>query len=125
MISIILVSSCRDKSVTFCRIDYVIPAHIDINIEDIKSRFTDFKTDPVSSYYAVIVLYSYSSGAETISFSGGDDVTTITAGGKLKALVKVMNGKKILKAEFVEGTGNSKEEMIGSFVKEIKLRLER
>lgn len=125
MISVILISSCRDKPVTFSRIEYVIPAHININIEEIKSRFTDFKTDPVSPYYAVIVFYSYSSGAETISFSGGDDVTTVTAGGRLKALVKVMDGKKILKAEFVEGTGSSKEEMIGSFDKEIKLRLER
>jgi len=118
-----LTSSCRESSVTFNGIEYVIPEHIDIKADDLKSRFSEFKTDPASSIHIVIVLYSYSSGAETISFSGGDDLKTAIAGGRLKALVKVMDGKKIIRAEFVEGYGNSKDDMLVSFVKEIKLRL--
>ena len=118
-----LISSCRESSVAFSRIEYVIPEHIDIKADDLKSRFSEFKTDPASSIYIVIVLYSYSSGAETISFSGGEDLKTAIAGGRLKALVKVMDGKKIIRAEFVEGDGNSKDDMLVSFVKEIKLRL--
>lgn len=119
----ILVSSCRESSVTFNRIEYVIPEHIDIKADDLKNRFSEFKIDPASSIRIVIVLYCYSSGAETFSFSGGEDLKTAIAGGRLKALVKVMEGEKIIRAEFVEGNGNSKDDMLVSFVKEIKLRL--
>jgi hypothetical protein len=123
MFASIFLLSCRDSSVVFNRIEYIIPDHINIKKEDLSSRFAEVKTDSSSSVYVVIVLYSYSSGAETISFSGGNDVTTTTAGGRLKALVKVMDGKKILRAEFVEGVGGSSEEMLSSLLQEIKLKL--
>ncbi len=123
MFTSIFMLSCRETSVALNRIEYIIPSHINIKTEDLSSRFVEVKTDSSSSVYAVIVLYSYSSGAETISFSGGNDVTTTTAGGRLKALVKVMDGKKILKAEFVEGAGGSSEEMLSSFAREIRLKL--
>ncbi|PKL18768.1 MAG: hypothetical protein CVV49_04290 [Spirochaetae bacterium HGW-Spirochaetae-5] len=123
MFTSIFLLSCRESPVAFNRIEYVIPGHINIKIDDLSSRFAEIKTDPESSIYIVIVLYSYSSGAETISFSGGDDMTTVTAGGRLKALVKVMDGKKILRAEFAEGRGNSREDMLSSLLQEIKLRL--
>jgi len=121
--TIIFLLSCRESSVAFNRIEYIIPGHINIKTEDLRSRFSVIKTDSSSSIYIVIVLYSYSSGAETISFSGGNDVTTSTAGGRLKALVKVMDGKKILRAEFVEGAGGSSEEMLSSFAQAIRSKM--
>ncbi len=123
LFSMVFMSSCRDTAVTFSRIEYVIPAHIDIKTAELQSRLTDIKTDSASPYHIVIVLYSYSSGAEKISFAGGDNITTVTAGGRLKALVKVMDGEKILRAEFAEGTGNSMEEMILSLVIGIKSQI--
>jgi len=120
---VIFVFSCRESSLTINRIEYTIPDHIDVKAVELKNRFSEFKTDPSSPVYIVIVLYSYSSGAETISFSGGQDMSTAIAGGRLKALVKVMNAEELIKAEFVEGRGDTKEDMIISFVKEIKLRL--
>lgn len=121
----VLLLSCESPAVSFNRIEYNIPGHIIINEEDMKSAFREIKTDPASSLYIVITLYSYSSGRETISFSGGDDVKTESGKGKLKALVKVMDGKKIVRAEFAEGTGNTVQEMISSLVKDFKVKTGR
>lgn len=125
LILLLLLLSCESPAVSFNRIEYNIPDHIIINEEDIKSAFAEIKTDPASSLYIVITLYSYSSGRETISFSGGDNVKTQSGKGRLKALVKVMNGKKIVKAEFAEGTGSSIQDMISSLVKDFKLKTGR
>lgn len=125
LILLLFLLSCESPAVSFNRIEYNIPDHIIINEEDMKSAFGEVKTDPASSLYIVITLYSYSSGRETISFSGGDDVKTESGKGKLKALVKVMDGKKIVRAEFAEGTGNTVQEMISSLVKDFKLKTGR
>lgn len=125
LILLVFLLSCDSPAVSFNRIEYNIPGHIIINEEDLKSAFGEIKTDPASSLYIVITLYSYSSGRETISFSGGDDVKTESGKGRLKALVKVMDGKKIVRAEFAEGTGNSLQEMILSLVKDFKVKTGR
>lgn len=125
LILLVFLLSCESPAVSFNRIEYNIPGHIVINETDMKSAFAEVKTDPASPLYIVITLYSYSSGRETISFSGGDDVKTESGKGKLKALVKVMNGKKIVRAEFAEGAGNSVQEMILSLVKDFKLKTGR
>ena len=125
LVLLLFLLSCESTAVSFNRIEYNIPDHIIINEEDMKSAFGEVKTDPAGSLYIVITLYSYSSGRETISFSGGDDVKTESGKGKLKALVKVMDGKKIVRAEFAEGTGNSMQEMISSLVKDFKLKTGR
>jgi hypothetical protein len=52
-------------------------------------------------------------------------VKTVTGKGKLKALVKIMNGKKIIRADFVESEGKTKEEMISSLVHNIRLQMGR
>jgi len=122
---IMLILSCNEKNVSFSRIEFKIPDHINININDLNGAVKDIKTDSASNFYIVLVLYSYSSGAETISFSGGNDVKTVNGKGKLKGLVKVTDGKNIIRAEFIEGEGESREEMIASLVKEIKLKLLR
>jgi hypothetical protein len=125
LILLLFLLSCESPAVSFNRIEYNIPEHIIISEDDMKSAFGGIKTDPASSLYIVITLYSYSSGRETISFSGGDDVKTESSKGKLKALVKVMDGKKIVRAEFAEGTGNTVQEMISSLVKDFKVKTGR
>lgn len=123
LLAVLIILSCNDKSLNFSRIEFKIPDYVNIKAEDLKNALGDVKTDPSSGCYLVVVLYSYSSGTETISFSGGDDVKTVNGSGKIKGLVKVMDGKKIIMAEFIESGGNSKEEMISSFVKEVRRKL--
>jgi hypothetical protein len=121
---LLFILSCDSPAVSFNRIEYNIPGHININEDDLKGALSGIETDSASSVYIVVTLYSYSSGSETISFSGGDDVKTVSGKGRIKALLKVMDGKKIIRAEFAEGGGSSKEEMIASLVKEFKLKME-
>ena len=115
--------SCESSAVSFNRIEYKIPPHIIISEEDMKKGLGGIKTDPASPFYIEVTLYSYSSGRETISFSGGDEVKTVNGKGKLKALLKVMDGKKIIRAEFAEGEGGSKEEMLSSLAENFKHKL--
>ncbi len=123
VLALIFGISCSSSPVRFSRIEYKVAEYIKVNPDDLKSALSDIKTDSSSSIHIAVILYSYSSGAETISFSGDNDFKTAMAKGKIKGLVKVMKGKDILKAEFVEGGGTTREEMILALVKDIKLKL--
>jgi len=123
VLALIFGISCSSSPIRFSRIEYKVPEYIKVNPDDLKSALSGVKTDSSSSIHISVILYSYSSGAETISFSGENDFKTARAKGKIKGLVKVMNGKDILKAYFVEGGGSTREEMILALVKDIKLKL--
>jgi hypothetical protein len=125
LLTLIFTISCMEPAVTFSRIEYNIPGHINIRKEELTSAFGEIETDSASRYYIVVTIYSYSTGTERISFSGGNEVKTVSGRGRLKVLLKVMDGKNILRAEFVEAEGNSKEEMLSSLAGEIKLKLQR
>jgi len=120
----ISIMSCRGESIRISRIEYSIPDHIIIKTEDLKTALKDINTDPSGDHYLVLVIYSYSSGKETISYSGIGDLKTTSGKGRLKVLLKFMNDTKIIRAEFIVSEGNSKEEIISSIAKEIKLKLD-
>ena len=119
-LTVIFTVSCSTAPANINRIEYKIPGHIIINSDDLKNSMGDVQTDPLSPLFLTITLYSYSAGAETISFSGTEDVKTENSSGMLKAIVKITDGKKIQQAEFLTGKGNTKDEMILSLAKEIK-----
>ena len=120
---LVFLLSCGSEQIRFSRIEYYIPDNIRISGEPLKKRFNDIETDGSSPVYLVVVLYSYSSGAERISFSEDGSFKTSNAKGRIKALVKVMNGKKIIRAEFIEAAGDNEDELISALAKGIKLRL--
>lgn len=120
---LILILSCRSEPLKFSRIEFFIPEHIRLKEDDLRKSFNTLETDPSSQTYIVIVLYSYSSGTESISFSGDGGFKTVNSKGRLKILVRVMNGKKITRAEFIEAAGDNEQEIISSAAKEIKLKL--
>lgn len=123
IMALLFLISCNSTPVRFSRIEYNIPDNISVKADDLKTVLEEIKIDPSADIYIVLTLYSYSSGAESLSFSGVNDVKTVNSSGKLKVLVKVMDGKKILRAEFIEAIGNNKQEMLLSLVKEIKLKV--
>ncbi len=116
--------SCTDPVASISRIEYRIPSHINLTAGDLNRISGDFKTDPSSAVYIEITLYSYSAGREKISLSGDSEMKTVTSPGRIKALVKVINDKKLLRAEFAEGRGSTKEEMINSLAEDIKRRFQ-
>ena len=116
--------SCSGTVGRYSRIDFVIPPQVNIRPEELKKIWAEEdKTDPSSGIFIVVTVYSYSSGSETVSFSGSGEMQTVRGKGRLKCLVKVMDGKDIIRAEFVEGSGNTKEEMFSSVIREIKSSL--
>jgi hypothetical protein len=82
----------------------------------------DFHLDPASLLYLEITIYSYSTGLESISISDTEDIKNVIEPGKIKGLIKITDGKKILSADFIDATGNSKEEMILSLIDKIRLK---
>lgn len=120
----IFLLSCRGTSAGFSRIEYTVPGHINISKVDLEIAFRTLKTDPSSPYYIEIILYSYSSGAESIAFSGSGDVVSSTKNGRVKGLVRLMNGKKTVKAVFIKGEGKTREEIISSLVNDATVKLD-
>lgn len=122
--TVMLILSCREPA-AFSRIEYRIPSQININIEDLKAAFRSIKTDASGGLFIVVSVYSYSSGSEKISFSGGENIKTVTSDGIIKVLIKVMDDKKIIRAEFAEGRGNNKEELFSNLEKDVRLKLDQ
>ena len=118
-----IILSCVEPVSGYSRVDFVIPEYINIRPDELKKSWGEEKTSPSSSVYIIVTLYSYSSGSETISISGTGEIQTVRGKGIIKYLVKVMNGHELIQAEFFEGSGNSREEIISSLIKQIKQRL--
>ncbi len=121
LFSFLFLFSCREP-VSFSRIEYNIPSHINIKTDELEDAFKEMKLNPSAILYIKVTVYSYSSGSETISFSG-EDVKTIKSGGKIRVLIKVMDNKKVIRAEFAEGAGNSKKELLSTLVKDVQQKL--
>ena len=114
--------SCEDTKVSFSKIICKIPEYINIKEDEIYAKMKDFPLDSASSLYLEITIYSYSTGLESITMSDDGDIKNVTDAGKIKGLIKITDGKKILSADFIDISGNSKEELISSLINKIKLK---
>jgi hypothetical protein len=83
----------------------------------------DFHPDPSSILFLEITIFSYSTGLESMTISDNEDIKNVIESGKIKGLLKIRDGKKILRADFIDANGNSKEEMISSFIDKIRFKL--
>ena len=117
--------SCDDANITFSKITCKIPKYINIDEDEIYAHLKDFHLDPSSLLFLEITIYSYSTGLESITISDNDDIKNVIEPGKIKGLIKITDGKKILSADFIDANGNSKEEMISSLIDKIKFKLSR
>ena len=115
--------SCNDDKPSFSKITCKIPKHINIKEDEIYAHLKDFHLDPSSSLWLEITIYSYSTGLESISISDNEDIKNVVEPGKIKGLIKIADAKKILRADFIEAVGNTKEEMILSFIDKIRSKI--
>ena len=115
--------SCNDDKITFNKIICKIPEYINIKEDEIYSHLKDFHLDPSSSLLLEITIYSYSTGLESISISDNEDIKNVVEPGKIRGLVKVTDANKIVRADFIDASGNSKEEMILSFIDKIRVKI--
>ena len=113
---ILINSACFDKNIRkYCVVAINVPPEIILDRVDLKNFSGALQTDPLSKYTAKITVYSYSSGREVIGFSGSGDLTSGTQPGVLKGLIRILDGDKIVRAEFIEAKGNSSEELVSAF----------
>ncbi|MCL2155742.1 MAG: hypothetical protein FWH53_08770 [Leptospirales bacterium] len=115
--------SCDDAKLSFSKITCKIPEYINIKDDEIYAKIKDFHLDPSSLLFLEITIYSYSTGLESISISDSGDIKNVIEPGKIKSLIKITDGKKVLRADFIDAIGNSKEEMISSLVDKIRVKL--
>jgi len=115
--------SCNDDKPSFSKITCKIPKHINIKEDEIYAQIKDFQLDPSSSLWLEITIYSYSTGLESIIISDNEDIKNVVEPGRIKGLIKITDGKKILRADFIDASGISKEEMILSLIDKIRSKL--
>ena len=115
--------SCEDAKLTFNKITCKIPKHINLEEDEIYAHLNNFPLDTSSSLYLEITIFSYSTGLESIIISDNGDIKNSAESGKIKGLIKVTDGKKILSADFIEVSGKSKEEMILFLIDKIRAKM--
>jgi hypothetical protein len=115
--------SCNEPKITFSKIICKIPNYINIKEDEVYTQLKNFSLDPSSHLHLEITIYSYSTGIESIIISDNEDIKNVLEPGKIKGLIKITDGKKILRADFIDATGNTKEEMILSLIDKIRVKL--
>ncbi|HOP28045.1 MAG TPA: hypothetical protein P5120_06220 [Spirochaetota bacterium] len=116
---IFFIFSCENKKLSYGEINISTAPYIKKDALNLKDFSIDVKPDPGSRYSLNIVIYSYTQGKETISLVKNGEFAVQTGAAELKALVKIMDGKKLMRAEFVEVSGNSNDELVRNLAKSV------
>ncbi len=116
---VFLFISCENKKLNYREVQISTAPHIRSDILNVKDFTIDIKPDPSSRYSLSIVIYSFSQGKETISMKGEGEFVTEAGAAEIKALVKIMDGEKFVKAEFVEVSGSSNDELVRNLAKSV------
>ena len=111
--------SCENKKPGYRELHISTAPYIKADTLNLKNFSIEIEPDPGSMYNLNIVIYSYSQGKETISMEKEGDFVTRTGSAKIKALVKIMDGEKPVRAEFIEVSGNSNDELIRNLAKSV------
>jgi len=115
----VLISSCENKKLNYRELHISTAPYIKADLLKLKGFAVAIEPDPASRYNLDIVIYSYSQGKETISLAKNGEFLTQTGAAELKALVKIMDGEKPVRAEFIEVSGNSNDELIRNLSKSV------
>ncbi len=111
--------SCENKKMSFRDIRISAAPHINIGSLDLMKVSMNIEPDPAGRYSLDVIIYGYSQGKETISMKGDNGYVTETGTARIKALVKITDGEKIVRAEFLEISGVSDEELLRNLVKSV------
>ncbi len=112
VIAAAVVSSCENKKLSYRELRISVAPYIRPEAFNLTGFSIDVEPDPSSRFNLDIVIYSYSQGKETISMKGDSGFVTEAGAAEIKALVKILDGEKIVRAEFIEVSGNSNDELI-------------
>jgi len=111
--------SCEDKKLNYRELNISAAPYIKPDALNLKNFSIDISSDPASRYQLFIVIYSYSQGKETISIADNGEFLTQSGKAELKALVKIMDGEKPVRADFIEVSGSSNDELLRNLAKSV------
>lgn len=101
-------------------LDIFIPAGINITESELRSRLDGIKLAGGSPYSLRITVYGYSPGAEIMSFSDEKSFSSVRGRAWIKGLVQVIMGNEIISVDFVEVSGENRDEALGRFASRIR-----
>jgi len=119
MLFLLALSGCEKEKISFKSVEFEIAPHIKLGADELKNIPFTVKPDENSSITLRVVIYSYSSGKETISMTGESGFKTDTGSGVIKALVEIIDSGKVMRAEFIEVSGHSREELLENLAKSL------
>lgn len=122
MISAVIMSaliSCENRKLNYREINISYAPYIKTGDLNLKDFAVDVEPDPSSRYTLSIIIYDYSQGKETISMSGDSGFVTETGLAEIKALVKIVDGGRVVRAEFVEASGGSTGELLRNLARSV------
>lgn len=116
----IAMSSCENKKMSFREIRISAAPYINTGSIDLTGASLNIEPDPAGVYKLEVIIYSYSQGKETISMKGDKGFVTETGTARIKVLVKITEGEKIVKSEFLEIPGNTNDEILRNLQKSVE-----
>ena len=105
----------------FSVLDIYIPAGINITDGELRNRLEGIKLAGGSGYTLRITVYGYSPGAEVMSFSDGKSFSSSRGRAWIKGLIQVIKDDEIISADFVDVSGENREEALDSFASRIRV----
>lgn len=112
---IFCLNACSRNVYQYGTLEVHVPAGINIEEDEIRSRLKPLKLQGAGGFTLRITVYGFSQGAEIINFSSGDRFSTTQGKAWIKALVQVKSGETIVRADFIEVSGKSREELLDRF----------
>ena len=107
--------ACSRNVYQYSRLEVNIPAGINIDEKEIRQRLAAIKPAGENGFTLRITVYGFSQGAEIINLSDGGQLSTRQGKAWIKALIMVKKGEEIVSADFIEVSGNSREELLDRF----------
>ena len=108
----LLQSGCARSIYEFSIIEIHIPGEINLDESEIRSRLKSFATDCDNGFTLRITVYGFSQGAEIINMSDNNQLSTKKGKAWIKALVQVKKDERIVQADFIEITGENREDIL-------------
>jgi hypothetical protein len=92
-----------------------VPEGVNLPAGKVRARLAGIAPNPRRYDALEIVVYYYSMGAETFSYSDTDTISESTGRGGIKALIKCKKNNTLQKALFVEASGADEDQILENF----------
>ncbi len=112
-------TSCSGKVKSVSTVSITVPESLVVSESEIRASLPEGLISSESEYQLEIAVYSFSSGIETINYSGSD-FNVGHREGNIKAVLKLNSGGKLIENRFIEASGNGKDAVLNGLKDKIR-----